>query len=160
MLMRFDPLRDLEQLLPSMSNRTACAPGAMDVYRHGDELVVELDLPGVERDAIDITAERNVVRVRARRPATWHEGDRVLIAERATGEFARELAVGEGLDLGRVDATYDAGVLRLRIPVAEEAKPRRVPVRLGGEAHAVETEVSPRADDTRERAAVGVGVSV
>ncbi|HWH32616.1 MAG TPA: Hsp20/alpha crystallin family protein [Egibacteraceae bacterium] len=157
MLTRFDPLRDVERMFSSLASDRLAAAMPMDVCRRGDELIVDMDLPGVDRDAISLTVERGVLQVHARREARWREDDQVLVAERPMGEVTRRLALGDGLDLSRVDASYDAGVLRLRIPVAEEAKPHRIPVRLGGEAHAVEANVAragvAQSDETRREPA-------
>ena len=100
----------------------------MDAWREGDSFVVEFDLPGVAQDTIDIDVERNVLTVRAERTA--RSGDwEPLASERPKGLFSRQLVLGDNLDLEQIDAQYDAGVLRLTIPVAERAKPRKVAVR-------------------------------
>jgi HSP20 family protein len=99
----------------------------MDAWRDGDTFVVELDLPGVDPESIDLDVERNVLTVRAERPG--RDGDSELIAaERPRGVFSRQLILGDTLDTERVEAHYDAGVLSLRIPVAEQAKPRKITI--------------------------------
>jgi len=99
-----------------------------DSYRNGDEFVIAFDLPGVDRDAIDIDVERNVLTVRAeRRPVNLGEQAVVQLSERPLGVFSRQLFLGDALDTQHIDATYD-GVLVLRIPIAEKAKPRKVTV--------------------------------
>lgn len=126
MLMRTDPFRELDRLAQQVWG-TAARPTlmAMDAWRAGDEFVVEFDLPGVDPDAVDVDIERNVLTVRAERPAL--NGDReVLAAERPRGVFSRQLILGDNLDTENVAADYSAGVLTLRIPVAEQAKPRKV----------------------------------
>ena len=103
----------------------------MDARREGDVFVLEFDLPGVRTETIDIDVERNVLTIRAERPAS--NGDwEPLASERPKGLFSRQLVLGENLDLEHIDAGYDAGVLTLRIPVAEKAKPRKVEVAVGG----------------------------
>jgi HSP20 family protein len=100
----------------------------MDAWRADEKFVVELDLPGVDVDSIDLDVERNVLTVRAERPAL--EGtDEILTTERARGTFSRQLLLGDTLATGEVHASYQAGVLRLEIPVAEAAKPRKITVR-------------------------------
>ena len=100
---------------------------AMDAWRDGDEFVVEFDLPGVSPDSVDLDVERNVLTVRAERPAL--NGDRELIAaERPRGVFSRQLILGDNLDTESVGASYSSGVLTLRIPVAEQAKPRKIQI--------------------------------
>lgn len=127
-----DPFRDLDRLTQQLfsgvagtTNRPAGMP--MDAWREGDTFVVEFDLPGVARESIDLDVERNVLTVRAERVA--RNGDwEMLASERARGTFTRQLVLGDNLDLDRVEAGYADGVLRLTIPVAERAKPRKIQV--------------------------------
>ena len=100
-----------------------------DSYRNGDEFVIAFDLPGVDTDAIDIDVERNVLTVRAeRRPVDLGEQAVAQLSERPLGVFSRQLFLGDALDTEHIDATYDNGVLVLRIPIAEKAKPRKIAV--------------------------------
>ncbi len=130
MLMRTDPFRDFDRLAQQIfGNGTTSRPAVMpmDAWREGDTFVIEFDLPGVQPETLDIDVERNVLTVKAerqRRSGDWE----VLAAERPTGLFSRQLVLGDNLDLDRVDAAYDNGVLRLRVPVAEKAKPRKIEV--------------------------------
>jgi HSP20 family protein len=130
MLMRFDPMRDVDELFRSLGEglRPASLTGTMDAYRQGDHFVVEVDLPGLAREDIDVTVERDVLQISAHRDAHWGPDDEVLVAERPRGEITRRLFLGDALDTSRVEAHYTDGVLRLRIPVAAEAKPRRIPI--------------------------------
>jgi len=99
----------------------------MDAWRDGDTFHVEFDLPGVNPDSIDLDVERNVVTVKAERPA--RDGDTELIAaERPRGVFSRQLILGDNLDTEHIAASYDTGVLTLLIPVAEQAKPRKIAI--------------------------------
>lgn len=129
MLMRTDPFRDFDRLAQQVLG-TPARPAAMpiDAYRHGDEFVVEFDLPGVDSSSIDLVVEKNVLTVHAQRQRNALEGIELLVGERPQGMFSRQLFLGEGLDTERIDAGYADGVLTLRIPVAEKAKPRRVPI--------------------------------
>lgn len=135
MLMRADPFRDLDRLAQQLWNGTTARPSVMpmDAWRAGNEFVVVFDLPGVAPDGIDLDVERNVVTVRAERQAPAGEDTEMIAAERPHGVFSRQLVLGENLDTDRISAAYDAGVLTLRIPVAEEAKPRKIAVTGGGE---------------------------
>ena len=148
MLMRTDPFRDLDRLAQQVLG-TPARPAAMpiDAYRHGDEFVVEFDLPGVESESIDLTVEKNVLTVHARRSRASLDGVELLVGERPHGTFSRQLFLGEGLDTERIDATYADGVLTLRLPVAEKAKPRRVPINLA--------EPKPSAIDTHAADLIG-----
>jgi len=134
MLMRTDPFRDLDRLAQQLVGAgTSTRPSVMplDAWREGDAFVLEFDLPGVQPETLDIDVERNVLTVRAERPSK--NGDwEMLAAERPTGLFSRQLVLGDNLDLDRLEARYDAGVLRLTVPVAERAKPRKIEVTTGG----------------------------
>lgn len=129
MLMRTDPFRELDRLAQQVMG-TAARPAAMpiDAYRFGDTFVVHFDLPGVDRESIELTVERNVLNVHASRSRSTDEGTELVIAERPQGTFSRQLFLGDSLDADHIDATYDDGVLTVRIPVAERAKPRRIEV--------------------------------
>src|SRR5918997_3831756 len=133
-----DPFRDFDRLTQQLlgtTNRPAVMP--MDAWRQGDRFVIEFDLPGVNRDSIDIDVERNVLTVRAERVAGNGDWQR-LASERTHGQFSRQLVLGDNLDLARIEAGYDNGVLRLVVPVAEKAKPRKVEI--AGNSPKVETQ--------------------
>jgi HSP20 family protein len=132
MLMRTDPFRDLDRLTQQVFG-TATRPAAMpiDAYRRGEEFIVELDLPGVQPDSIDLTIEKNVLTVHAERRRDGTEGVELLVGERPHGTFSRQLFLGDTLDTDAIQADYVDGVLTLRLPVAERAKPRRVEINAG-----------------------------
>ena len=132
MLLRYDPFREFDRLAEQTFG-TARTALPLDAFRHGDEFVINVDLPGVDPSAIDITVERNVMTLKAERAWRRSEEDQVLMSERPQGTFTRQLYLGEGLDAERVNARYEHGVLTLTIPVAEKAKPRKIEV-AGGEA--------------------------
>lgn len=130
MLIRTDRSGELDRLTQALGHlgttaRTSSMP--LDAWRDNDTFVVELDLPGVDHDSIDLDVERNVLTVRAERPVRATDAD-LIMAERPKGVFTRQLFLGDALDTDRVQAAYDAGVLTLRIPVAEKAKPRKIQV--------------------------------
>ena len=130
MLMRTDPFRDLDRLTQQLFG-TPTRPAAMpmDAYREGDTFLVQFDLPGTDLDSIELTVEQNVLTVHADR-ATVHGGQiELIVAERPSGTFTRQVFLGETLDADNIAADYTAGVLTLRIPVREAAKPRRVSIR-------------------------------
>jgi HSP20 family protein len=138
MLMRTDPFRELDRLTQQVFGQqgTWSRPAAMpmEAYRQGEEFVVAFDLPGVDPASIDLNVERNVLTVKAeRRPTTNGEGVETVVAERPYGVFSRQLFLGETLDTDRIEARYDAGVLTLRVPVAEQAKPRKIEISAGDE---------------------------
>ena len=143
MLMRTDPFRDLDRIAQQLLGTTVAGtwtrPAAMplDAWREGEEFVVCFDLPGVAPDAIDIDVERDVLTVKAeRRPAAPGEA-KMEISERPLGAFSRKLFLGDALDAERITADYDAGVLTLRIPIAEKAKPRKVQITPGAKQQAI-----------------------
>src|SRR5947208_13924803 len=142
MLMRTtDPFRELDRLAQQVLgvNGTLARPSVMpmDAWRDGDTFHVEFDLPGINPDSIDLDVERNVVTVKAERPT--RDGETELIAaERPRGVFSRQLILGDNLDTEHIAASYDAGVLSLQIPVAEQAKPRKIEITSKGEdRHAI-----------------------
>jgi HSP20 family protein len=133
MLMRTDPFRELDRLtqqvfgnLPGTWSRPTSMP--IDAYRDGDQFVVCFDLPGVPADAIELDVERNVLTVKAERRPINGDNVEMQVAERPLGVFSRQLFLGDTLDTDHIDASYDAGVLTLRIPIAEKAKPRRISI--------------------------------
>jgi HSP20 family protein len=134
MLMRSDPFREMDRLTQQLfgANGTLARPSAMpmDAWRDGETFHVEFDLPGVDPDSIDLDVERNVVTVKAERPARASDAE-LIAAERPRGVFSRQLILGDNLDTGNIGASYDAGVLTLEIPVAEQAKPRKIAVTAG-----------------------------
>ncbi|MBV9163526.1 MAG: Hsp20/alpha crystallin family protein [Pseudonocardiales bacterium] len=137
MLMRTDPFRELDRLSQQLfgQNGTWSRPAVMpmDAYRDGEQFVVHFDLPGVDPSSIDLNVERNVLTVKAERTHSYGEDIELQVAERPRGVFSRQLFLGDTLDADRVQATYDAGVLTLRIPIAEKAKPRKIEI-TGGSA--------------------------
>ncbi|PXY35042.1 heat-shock protein Hsp20 [Prauserella sp. PE36] len=141
MLMRTDPFRELDRLTQQMFGHTQGTwsrptPMPMDAYRSGDEFVVCFDLPGVSADAIELDVERNVLTVKAeRRPLPHDEDVEMQVSERPLGAFSRQLFLGDTLDADNIKASYDSGVLTLRIPVAEKAKPRKIAIESGDSGH-------------------------
>ncbi|MBT2439563.1 Hsp20/alpha crystallin family protein [Streptomyces sp. ISL-36] len=138
MLMRTDPFRELDRLTQQLLGTTGTwsRPSAMpmDAYRDGDVYVIALDLPGVSADAINIDVERTMLTVKAeRRPSAKGDDVQVELSERPLGVFSRQVMLADTLDTEHIEAEYDAGVLTLRIPIAERAKPRRVSVGAGSE---------------------------
>lgn len=135
MLMRTDPFRDFDRLAQQVLG-TPARPAAMpiDAFRQNDEFVIHFDLPGVDASSIDLTVEKNVLTVHAKRDRSAADDVELIVAERPQGTFSRQLFLGDTLDTEALAANYADGVLTLRIPVAEKAKPRRVQVTAGGAA--------------------------
>ncbi|MFD5551980.1 Hsp20/alpha crystallin family protein [Streptomyces goshikiensis] len=133
MLMRTDPFREMDRIVQQLSGTsgTWSKPSVMpmDAYREGEEYVIAFDLPGVTPEAIDIDVERNMLTVKAeRRPAAKNDTVQMELSERPLGVFSRQVMLADALDTERIQAGYDAGVLTLRIPIAERAKPRKISI--------------------------------
>jgi HSP20 family protein len=150
MLMRFDPFRELDRLaqqtLGGQAGTGRWTGMPMDGYRHGDHFTLHFDLPGVDPGSIDLTVEKNVLTVTAERRWQPEEGMEVLVSERPQGSFSRQLFLGDSLDAERIEASYDGGVLTVHIPVAEQAKPRKVAVQAtNGAPRAIDAESTSNA---------------
>ena len=133
MLMRTDPFRDIDRLAESFFGSPS-RPAVMhvDAEREGDWFNVYFDLPGVDPDSIELTVERNVLSVKAERRRQQRDGVETVISERPMGTFTRQLFLGDTLDTDKLEATYDNGVLMLRLPVSDSAKPRKISIGSGG----------------------------
>ena len=133
MLMRTDPFRDIDRLAETFFGSPS-RPAVMhvDAERDGDWFNVYFDLPGVDPDSIELTVERNVLSVKAERQRQRRDGVESVISERPMGTFTRQLFLGDTLDTDKLEATYDNGVLMLRIPVSDTAKPRKINIGSGG----------------------------
>lgn len=142
MLMRYDPFREFERLASTLFDQGRMPRTMpMDAYRQGDHMVVHLDLPGVDAESIELTVERNVLSVTAERSFDRTDADELIVSERPQGVFNRQVFLGEGLDTDQLEADYSGGVLTIRVPVLESARPRRVQVQVGHEQRqAIEAE--------------------
>ncbi len=132
MLIRTDPFRDFDrltqQLWGSFSKPTTMP---LDAYKEGDRYVAEFDLPGVDPESIDITIEKNLLSVHAVRPYVERDNAEFVVNERPYGSFTRQLFLSDNLDTENIEADYINGVLKVLIPVAEKAKPRKVQIATG-----------------------------
>ena len=133
-LVRSDPFRELDRLAQQLwpgdgRARPASLSMPMDAFRKGEVFLVQIDLPGVDQDGIELVVEDNVLTVKAERPSpSTSDGVETLVAERPYGTFTRQMFLGDNLDVDRIEAHYEGGVLTLTIPVAQHAKPRRIEV--------------------------------
>ena len=129
MLVRTDPFRQFDRIAEQVFGTTA-RPAAMlmDAWRSDHEFVVEFDLPGIDTQSIDLDVERNVLTVRAERKPSTGPDVELVAAERPRGIFSRQVILGDTLDADQIEASYDSGVLRLTIPIAEKAKPRKIAI--------------------------------
>ena len=142
MLMRFDPFRDLDRFADQVDQafRRAASAVPMDAVRHGNQIFVSFDLPGVDPESIDVSVERDVLTVSATRRFERAEGDEVIASERRQGTFTRRVLLGDAVDTARIEAAYDHGVLTLTLPVAEQAQPRKIAVGGAHRRDAIEVE--------------------
>lgn len=140
MYLRTDPFREFDRLTQRVfgGQGTPEQPTVMpmDAWRKDDKFYVEFDLPGINQDSIELDVERNVVTIKAERPALGEDVER-LASERPRGFFTRQLVLGDNLDTERIGANLEGGVLTLEIPVAEAAKPRKIEVGKSGSRKAI-----------------------
>lgn len=135
----WDPFHEMDRLVGSMLGAQRDSAGMpMDLFRTGDHYVLNVDLPGVDPGTIDVSVEDRTLTIRAERSARTESDAQWLLRERPNGTYARQLTVGRGLALDKIAATYRDGVLALTIPVAEEAKPRRIEVAHEAESPRIE----------------------
>jgi HSP20 family protein len=135
MQLRFDPFRDFDRLTAEVFG-TARTPALMpmDCLRTGDQFVVRFDLPGIDAESLEVSAENNLLTVRAERHRSDPDDASYLVSERPAGTYSRQLVLGDGLAVDDIRADYRDGVLTLTIPVAEQAKPRKIEIRRGGQS--------------------------
>ncbi|MGO1226611.1 MAG: Hsp20/alpha crystallin family protein [Brachybacterium sp.] len=100
----------------------------MDLYRAGDHYVLAADLPGIDPGSVDVDVDGQLLTIRAERTLPKDEGAQWITRERTGGTFLRQLSLGQGLDTERISASYSNGVLSVRIPLSEKAKPRKIEV--------------------------------
>lgn len=130
--LRFDPFRDFDRLAAEVFG-TARTPSLMpmDCLRTGEQFVCRFDLPGIDVDSLDVSAENNTLTVKAERHRRDPENSTYLVSERPSGTYSRQLVLGDGLAVNDIHAEYQDGVLTLTIPVAERAKPRKITISRG-----------------------------
>ncbi|MGE0481799.1 MAG: Hsp20/alpha crystallin family protein [Phycisphaerae bacterium] len=131
-----DMRRDLDrvfdglQLMPARSFFDARATfPALNVWDHGAELVIEAEIPGVKREDLDISVIGNELTLRGRRVPVNGENTTYHRRERSIGEFTRTITLGADINADKVEALLKDGVLTLRLPKAESAKPRQIAVK-------------------------------
>ncbi len=103
----------------------------MDAIRSKDEVVLHFDLPGIDPESIEVTVDRGVLAVSARRAEEYAEGENPFIRERRMGSFTRRVRLSDTVDSEKIDASYTDGVLSVRLPLTEKAQPRKVEIHAG-----------------------------
>ena len=127
--------RQFDQLTRQAAAQGAGALMPMDGVRRGDDVVLRFDLPGIDADSIEVTVDRGVLTVGARREEEYGEEERVFVRERVMGAFTRRVYLSEHLDAEKIEAAYSNGVLAVRIPVLERARPRKVEIQTSADTH-------------------------
>ena len=132
LLTSFDPTREFDRLARrafGAGHWTAVRSAMpMDVIRGKDDVQLRFDLPGVDRESIDVTVDRGVLSVSAQRTEKTGEDEKLITRERVTGSFTRRLYLGDTLDADKIEAAFDDGVLTVRLPVLATAQPRKVEI--------------------------------
>jgi HSP20 family protein len=129
----FSLRRDIDRLFEDAlggSNRMAWIP-AVDVREDASELLLEFELPGLRPEDVQVTAENGVLTVHGEKRTERKEGEesRWHLVERSYGTFTRSFQLPKGLDEGQIEANFEHGVLRVRIPKAALPQPRRIQIR-------------------------------
>jgi HSP20 family protein len=140
-LTTLDPIsRDFDRVVrrafgSSALSHAGYAPALpMDTVRRDGEVVLRFDVPGVDQDKIDVTVDKGVLTVSATREEAKTEGENPVVRERLFGSFTRRVRLSDNLDTEAIEASHHDGVLEVRIPVREEAKPRKITVGAPSEA--------------------------
>jgi HSP20 family protein len=150
-LIRWEPVRELNTIQNEMNRlfntffdapSSGSAPAmtrrwipAMDLVEDGDDFVLRADLPGLSEKDVNIELEDNVLTISGERKSEHEQRkEGYYRVERASGSFSRSLTLPEGVDPERVRASFDRGVLEVRIPKPEQRKPRKVTISAGGGA--------------------------
>ncbi len=159
-IMRWDPFADFDRMLELMAARaggTAPTPTRaipMDVYRSGNEYMIEMDLPGVDPSSIDINVDRNVLTVEGEAHSTHEQADEQIVCERRHAKYRRQIYLGDNVDTDNVKAEFDNGVLRLRVPIASEERARKIDIETGdGKKHLTEQPARPKGRSDKAPAA-------
>jgi HSP20 family protein len=142
MIVAIEPTERTDRSGQHTSNAAGKRTMPMDAYRDGGQLIVHLDIPGIDPDSLELNVENNILTVKASRPRPQIENSQWLVSERLHGTFTCQLHLSDGLDLDKIQADYDRGVLTIRIPVAEDAKARRIEIG-GSQTSGAESASSP-----------------
>lgn len=133
MLLRFDPFQTFDRLSRELFSYPTGGSGwmPMDAWRRGDVVEVAFDLPGIDPGSVDLTVEQNILTVKAERRWQPEEGLQFFVRERPQGTFTRQIVLSDAVDLDKVEARYENGVLFVTAPVAETAKPHKIEIKAG-----------------------------
>ena len=130
-MLRFDPLRELDRFTRESRDRTPSVM-AFDAVRGEDAVTLYFDVPGVSAEDLDVSVDRNQLTITAER--VWQSGDdEILVSERPQGTFTRRVMLSDSLNTEKLEANLDEGVLTVKVPVAEQSKPRKIDVSTGSQ---------------------------
>ena len=132
LLTSFDPFAEFHRVLRTADGGHATM--RMDVIRRDGEVELRFDLPGIDTDSIDVTVDQGWLTVSAKRSDEYAEGDKPYVRERVMGSFTRRIRLSDVVDAEKISAGYDAGVLRVTVPLQERALPRKIEVSAGAQA--------------------------
>jgi HSP20 family protein len=126
LLTSFDPFAEFHRALRTADGGHAAM--RMDAVRRDGEIELRFDLPGIDTDSIDVTVDRGVLTVSAKRTEEYAEGEKPFVRERTMGSFTRRLRLSDSVDAEKISAAYEGGVLKVSVPLAERALPRKIEV--------------------------------
>jgi HSP20 family protein len=132
LLSTFDPFAEFHRALRTADGGHAAM--RMDAIRREHEVELRFDLPGIDIESIDVTVERGVLTVSAKRTEEYSEGEKPFVRERVMGSFTRRVRLADSVDADKISAAYDGGVLRVTVPLQERALPRKVEVAVAAAA--------------------------
>jgi HSP20 family protein len=125
-LTSFDPFAEFHRAFGAADRSLAAV--RMDAIRRDGEIELRFDLPGIDTDSIDVTVDRGVLTVSARRSEEYDENEKPFVRERTMGSFTRRLRLSDSVDAEKIEASYDSGVLTVRVPLTERAQPRKIEI--------------------------------
>jgi HSP20 family protein len=125
LLTSFDPFAEFHR---AVRTDGGFAGVRMDAIRRQDEIELRFDLPGIDAESIDVTVDRGVLSVSARRSEEYAEGEKPFVRERVMGSFTRKIRLSDVVDADKISASYDGGVLTVSVPLTERAQPRKVEI--------------------------------
>lgn len=126
LLTSFDPVAEFHRALRTADGGYATM--RMDAVRRDKEIELRFDLPGIDPESLDVTVDRGVLSVGARRSEEYAEGEKPFVRERVMGSFTRKIRLSDSVDAEKISAAYDGGVLTVSVPLTERAQPRKVEV--------------------------------
>ena len=147
MATRIDPFRELDRMASQLLSGRGLRQMPMDLYKDGEKYVVEADLPGVDPSSVDIDVDGQLLTIRAERKVSTaeREGTQWITRERETGSYVRQLNLGQDVDMESISADYNAGVLKVTIPVSPKSQPRKIKVNVGGGTETIQAQSSTSA---------------